>query len=114
LKQPSRMHLPVLLAAIAAMGLGGGLALAQTPTETEKPPATAHRVDCSEMPNMSATQARQLKGCYVTELESAPPDATEQEIAEAKAAALCDAIVDPAERPDACSLFATEDGEERR
>jgi hypothetical protein len=92
----------------ALIGVFAGLATAQDPTATEGPQATAREVDCSSMPDMSDAEARELRGCYVTELDSAPAAATEQEIAEAKAAALCGAISDPAEVPEVCANFASD------
>ena len=107
-----RMRLSVLIGVMATTGVGAGLALAQTPPERAAVQATAHRVDCSKMPEAAADEARRLRGCYDVEIVSAPADVTDLEIAAAEAAAVCAAIEDPAARPEACSLFDAEEAVE--
>jgi hypothetical protein len=109
-----RVRLPVLLGSLAAIGVGAGLAVAQTPDTPRAVQASAHRVDCAAMPDTTPREASRLRGCYVTEVESAPADASVEEIAAAKAAALCVAIADPAERPDACALLIDDQGDEEQ
>ena len=107
-----RMRLPALLGAMAVIGAGSGLALAQGPDDPAAVEATAHEVDCTSMPALSASEASRLRDCYDVDVVSAPADASELEIATAKADAICAAITDPAQQPDACALFATPDGEQ--
>ena len=107
-----RTRLPALLGAIAVIGAGSGLALAKGPDDRAAVQATAQRVDCASMPSLSASEASRFRDCYDVDVLSAPADASELEIATAKAAAICAAITDPAQRPDACALFAADDGEQ--
>ncbi len=107
-----RVRLPVLLGVLAMIGAGAGLAAAQPPDDAGEIEASSYEVDCAAMPETSAREASRLRGCYVTEIESAPADASQEEIAEAEVAALCAAIADPAEKPDACWLFPDEGDEQ--
>ncbi len=109
-----RVRLPVLLGSCAAIGVGAGLAAAKAPDNPPAVQASAHRVDCAAIPNTTFREASQLRGCYVTEVEFAPADAGVEEIAAAKAAALCAAIANPAERPDACTLLTDDQGEDEQ
>ena len=108
-----RMRLPALLVAMAAIGAGSGLALAKGPDDPVAVEATAHEVDCTSMPSLSASEASRFRECYDVDVVSAPADASALEIATAKADAICAAITDPAQRPDACSLFAADTGDQR-
>jgi hypothetical protein len=95
--------MPILLAAMAAIGAFGGLALAQDP-QSSGIQATAEQIDCSAF-DMTAAQEREVEDCWNTELVSPPPTgATEVEIALAEQAALCDAVDAIDVRPDFCSI----------
>jgi hypothetical protein len=109
-----RMRLPILLGSLAAIGVGAGLAAAQPPDGPHAVEASAHEVDCASMSSTTFKEANQLRGCYVTEVESVPAGATAEEIAVTKAAALCAAIAAPEERPDACALLIDDQGEDEQ